>query len=69
MKEKKQASGGTWLCGRCGLPLELCKVQVTYLGSALSLDLPGCPGCGAVVVTEEIAAGKMAEAEQLLEDK
>jgi hypothetical protein len=42
---------------------------VTYLGSVFSLDLLKCPGCGAVVVTEEIAAGKMAEAEQILEDK
>jgi hypothetical protein len=69
VKEKEQAGGGNWLCGRCDRPLELCKVQVTYLGSVFSLDLLKCPGCGAVVVTEEIAAGKMAEAEQILEDK
>ncbi len=65
----KEAGEGNWLCGQCNRSLELCKVQVTYLGSVFSLDLLKCAGCGAVAVTEETAAGKMAEAEQILEDK
>jgi hypothetical protein len=69
MKGKKQTGEADWLCGKCGLPLEPCKVRMTYLGSVFSLDLPKCPGCGTVIVTEEIAVGKMAEAEQILEDK
>lgn len=72
MKETESGKGlekGDWLCGKCGLPLELGKVQVTYLGNVFSIDLPKCSGCGTVMVTEEIALGKMAEAEQIVEDK
>ena len=69
MSQEKHTSEGNWLCGKCGQPLKLCKVQVTYLGSVFHIDLPKCPGCGIVLVTEEIAVGKLAEAEQILEDK
>jgi hypothetical protein len=31
--------------------------------------LPACPKCGLVLITEELAMGKMAEAEKALEDK
>ncbi len=69
MKEEKLTNRGNWSCGKCAGPLELCKVQVTYLGSTFSIDLPKCPRCGTILVTEEIAIGKLAEAEQILEDK
>jgi hypothetical protein len=31
--------------------------------------LPRCPRCGLVFIPEELALGKMAEVEKLLEDK
>jgi hypothetical protein len=34
-----------------------------------ALDLPVCPQCGIILIGEELATGKMAEAEQILEDK
>ncbi|MGA2108777.1 MAG: DVU_1557 family redox protein [Syntrophorhabdales bacterium] len=69
MREKEQGEKRKWICGKCGIKLESCKVQVSYMGSVFFIDLPKCPGCGMVLVTDEIASGKMAEAEQLLEDK
>ena len=58
-----------WECDRCGLPLETAKVVVDYLGSAYPVDLARCPGCGSVMVPEELALGKMADVERALEDK
>jgi hypothetical protein len=59
----------TWICAKCGVPLEGAKVQVRYLGSVFFVDLFVCPTCGMAMVTEEVATDKMAEAEKVLEDK
>ncbi len=58
-----------WLCAKCGMPLEMGKVEVGYMGSKYPVDLPRCPSCGLVFVPEKLALGKMAEVEKLLEDK
>ena len=58
-----------WVCSRCELPLETGKVNVGYLGSMFPVDLYRCPRCGQVFIPEDLAAGKMAEVEKLLEDK
>jgi hypothetical protein len=58
-----------WTCDRCGVNLVPGPVTVTYMGSRLSTELPLCPGCGFVLVTEAVALGRMAEVEQILEDK
>jgi hypothetical protein len=58
-----------WLCMRCSLPLEIGKVNVGYLGTMFPVDLLRCSRCGQVYVPEDLAMGKMAEVEQLLEDK
>jgi predicted RNA-binding Zn-ribbon protein involved in translation (DUF1610 family) len=58
-----------WTCGRCNKELEQGKVQIRYLGKVFTIDLFKCPSCGTTMVTEDIATGKMAEAEQILEDK
>jgi hypothetical protein len=58
-----------WLCAKCGVPLEMRKVEVSYMGSKYPVDLPRCPSCGLVFIPEELALGKMAEVEKLLEDK
>jgi len=65
--ESKNASG--WICNRCNLPLELQKIRLQYFRVIFALDLPACPGCGMILIDEELATGKMAEAEQVLEDK
>ncbi len=58
-----------WSCTKCSLPLEMAKVPVSYLGNEFPVDLLKCPGCGLVFVPEDLALGKMAEVEKLLEDK
>ena len=45
------------------------KSTVEYLGNQFVTDLPTCPKCGQVYISEDLATGKMAEVEQLLEDK
>jgi len=60
---------GGWICYRCGLPLEVQTVRLQYLRTIFALNLPTCPGCGMILIDEELAVGKMAEAEQALEDK
>ena len=58
-----------WMCNRCGVSLEVQKVRLQYRGSIFALDVPACPRCGAVLIDEQLATGRMAEAEQVLEDK
>jgi hypothetical protein len=47
----------------------MAKVAISYLGNAFPVDLLRCPGCGLVFIPEDLALGKMAEVERLLEDK
>ncbi len=54
---------------KCSLPLEMAKVPISYLGNEFPVDLLKCPGCGLVFIPEDLALGKMAEVEKLLEDK
>ena len=58
-----------WSCMKCSLPLEMAKVGISYLGNGFPVDLLRCPGCGLVFIPEDLALGKMAEVEKLLEDK
>ena len=58
-----------WICNQCKLPLEIQKIRLQYSRVIFALDLPACPGCGMIMVDEALATGKMAEAEQVLEDK
>jgi hypothetical protein len=44
-------------------------VELEYLGSVFSVELPACPQCGTVMIAEDLATGRMFEVEQLLEDK
>ncbi len=58
-----------WLCYNCGTNLQLAKTNVTYLGGSFEVELMKCPKCGMVLITEELAVGKMLEVEKGLEDK
>ena len=59
----------SWQCAQCDQALQPAKVNVTYLNSVFTVDLMACPGCGFILVPEDLAVGKMLEVEQLLEDK
>ena len=58
-----------WSCASCGNPLEIVKVSFTYMKGNFEVPLPACKGCGLVMIPEDLATGKMAEAERILEDK
>ncbi|NLH81630.1 MAG: hypothetical protein GX458_12400 [Phyllobacteriaceae bacterium] len=63
------AAATTLVCLACDVPLEIGRVTASYLGQSFPVDLPRCPRCGFVWVSEEIASGKMLKVEQALEDK
>ncbi|MDR3632168.1 MAG: DNA-binding protein [Desulfocapsaceae bacterium] len=58
-----------WQCAGCRLPLTPTTVSLTYLNSVFNVELMACPRCGMLLVPESLAAGRMLEVEQLLEDK
>jgi transcription elongation factor Elf1 len=58
-----------WKCERCNHELVVGQVSVEYLGNRFTTELAKCPSCGFVLVSEKVALGKMAEVEQILEDK
>jgi len=58
-----------WRCMACDREMEIGPVTVEYMGHRFTVDLARCPGCGRAMVSEDLAMGKMAEVEQILEDK
>jgi hypothetical protein len=58
-----------WICNLCKAQLEVQMVRLQYMQCIFPLDLPVCPQCSVILIAEELATGKMAEAEQALEDK
>lgn len=56
-------------CLKCGIPMEPGKVTVSYMGSSFPVELLKCKKCGLVLITEDLALGKMLEVEKTLEDK
>ena len=70
MTERATPGGDSeWICNRCRIPLEVQLVRLQYRKTIFALHLLACPGCGRILIDEELATGKMAEAEQILEDK
>lgn len=60
---------GRFVCMRCNVALEVGKAEASYLDHAFPVDLPRCPKCGFVYISEELAMGKMLKVEQAMEDK
>lgn len=65
----KAPQGSSWTCARCDRSLELATVKLAYLDETFAVELPACPSCQRVLVSEENAVQKMALAERMLEDK
>lgn len=59
----------SWVCGVCGKPLEVLKVNFLYMDGSFEVDIPACRACEIVVVPEELATGTFVEVERVLEDK
>ena len=58
-----------WTCSPCGVKMVPQISELAYLGASFKVELPVCPQCGATLISEDLALGKMFEVEQLLEDK
>ena len=58
-----------WKCFKCDQFLSMGSAQVDYLGNELTTDLPMCPSCMMVLISEPLAMGKVADVEKILEDK
>ena len=58
-----------WRCERCQCDLVVGPVAAIYMNNRFTTDLPYCPTCKTVLIVERVAMGKMAEVEQILEDK
>ncbi|MFZ4856874.1 MAG: DVU_1557 family redox protein [Desulfuromonadaceae bacterium] len=65
----KSGGNSEWLCNLCQVPLEVQTVRLQYMQSIFPIDLPACSLCGFILIDEKLATGKLAEAEQALEDK
>ena len=57
------------ICARCNTPLEKRETKFDYLGHKFTHTAPKCPVCGMVYVSEELALGRIAEVEAMLEEK
>ncbi len=64
-----EAEIGGWRCATCDEDLSMRVVNLEYLDSVFTVELPACPKCGMVLIPENLALGKMHQVEQLLEDK
>ena len=59
----------TLKCARCGVELVRRQTTFSYMGRTFGHEVPVCTQCGKVFISRELAEGKMAEVEILLEDK
>ncbi len=57
------------VCAKCNVPLEPAKTTFHYLEHEFYADLPRCPKCGQVYLSEEIVNGKVHDVETELEEK
>lgn len=56
-------------CVKCDQALVPEKTAFNYLGFTFNTEMPRCPKCGQVFISDEIVNGKMKEVEMILEDK
>ena len=58
-----------WRCSKCGEALVMKKNVFHYMGRSFGHEVPTCPKCGKMFISKELAEGRMAEVEALMEDK
>ena len=64
-----EADAAGWRCAACDVDLVYKAVELEYLDSLFNVELPVCPRCNMVFISETLAGGKMSQVEHLLEDK
>ena len=68
-KSLQKGMEGRYICAKCNIPLEPKETHFTYLGQPFHADILRCPKCGNVMIDEALVRGRMAEVEEMLEDK
>lgn len=58
-----------WKCLKCDEELVQGNTLFNYLGMSFSHDVLRCPKCRKVFIPRELAEGRMAEVEMMMEDK
>jgi len=58
-----------WKCSKCDEEMILKKTVFSYLGRSFAHEVPVCLKCGKVFISKELAEGRIAEVEEMLEDK
>jgi len=58
-----------WRCDRCRRELVVGPVVLSYMNNRFTTELPYCPVCKTVLISDVVATGKMADVERILEDK
>lgn len=56
-------------CFKCNKELVPKKTDFSYLGHTFFTEVPGCPVCGQVYISEDLVKGRISEVEMQLEDK
>lgn len=69
METKLDTTTTPWMCDKCHHALVPQKVKVRYLEGNFEVDLLKCPTCHMVLISEDLALGKILEVEKSLEDK
>lgn len=59
----------TLVCCKCNVPLQADTTNFSYLGHNFSAEVPKCPLCGQVYISEDLVRGKVTAVETELEDK
>jgi len=57
------------VCFRCNKELVSAKTDFTYLGHTFYTEVPRCPECGQVYISEELVKSRISDVEMQLEDK
>ena len=56
-------------CGKCNVQLVLKKTDFQYMRFTFTHEVPVCPVCGQVYLSEELVNGKVKELEKNFEEK
>jgi hypothetical protein len=64
-----EASELKLICYKCNKEMEMKKTNFSYLGHTFFTELPKCPECGQVYISEELVKSRISEVEMQLEDK
>ncbi len=67
--ENTYGSPDNLICCKCDVPLVMGKTSFAYLKHHFTAEVPKCPRCGQVYISEELVLGKVAQVETELEDK